>query len=82
MTPLPLDTRSRTDEDSYGPAGLEVPNSHNTAVLAMDPRMTLYQKQSDSQVPEWPLNPTLNHQDTKSTKHTPDISDRALFVSS
>jgi hypothetical protein len=48
----------------------------------MDPRTTLYQNPSDSQVPEWPLNPTLNHQDTKSTKHTPDISVRTLFVSS
>ena len=26
-------------------------------------------------------NPTLNHQDTKSTKHTPDIPVRTLFVS-
>jgi hypothetical protein len=27
------------------------------------------------------LNPTLNHQDTKSTKHTPDISAGTIFVS-
>jgi len=27
------------------------------------------------------LDPTLNHEDTKSTKHTPDIPVRTLFVS-
>jgi hypothetical protein len=43
--------------------------------------MPLYPARRAIQPVPTTLNPTLNHQDTKNTKHTPNISVRTLFVS-